>query len=40
VPCRPTVVAIPVDANGQAKDPIVVDSADDLTDALAALAGG
>jgi hypothetical protein len=36
----PTLTAVPVDANGQAKDPIVVDSPDELKDALAALAGG
>jgi hypothetical protein len=36
----PILTAVPVDANGQTKDPIVVESAADLKDALAALAGG
>jgi hypothetical protein len=36
----PTATAVPVDAHGVAHEPIVVTSADDLTEALATLAAG
>jgi hypothetical protein len=39
-PAAPTTTAVLVDANGNASQPATVDSADDLTEAMAKLASG